>query len=315
MVGAVGRTDLLGPEPREQLARRLYRALHDEVLTLPDELPVYPTHGAGCFCSAPGAAERTTTIGRERATNSLLRTPDEDTFVTELLAGFGTFPGYFSRLPELNRRGPRLYGELPALARISVDDAVVALQQGALVVDARGITAFAAGHSRGALSIELRPIFASWLGWIVNPDRPLIFVVDDDQDRADLVRQCLTVGYEHLLGEIDGGFAGWRDAGQTIATIELIDVGDLTRSGTVLDVRQHNEYASGHIGGAVNIELGSLSETSVPDGPLTVMCGHGERAMTAASILHQRGDRDVAVLAGGPGDWSARTGHPLSTGP
>src|SRR5690242_16127682 len=90
MVGTVGRTDLLGPEPVERLTRQLFHALHDRILTLPDDLPVYPTHGAGSFCSAPGASERTTTIGHERATNMLLAIDDEDTFVRTVRAGFGS---------------------------------------------------------------------------------------------------------------------------------------------------------------------------------------------------------------------------------
>src|SRR6185436_16598467 len=146
MVGAVGRTDLLGPEPREDLARQLYRALRDEILTLPDELAVYPTHGAGSFCSAPGAPERTTTIGRERATNPMLAIPDEDTFAERLLAGFGSFPTYFSRLPELNRRGPRLYRTLPALDLLDVAQVRELIAAGAVLVDVRTIEDFAASH-------------------------------------------------------------------------------------------------------------------------------------------------------------------------
>jgi Zn-dependent hydrolases, including glyoxylases len=313
MVGTVGRTDLLGPEPREDLTRQLYRSLRDEILTLPDELPVYPTHGAGSFCSAPGATERTTTIGRERATNSLLHAPDEDTFVSELLAGLGTFPSYFSRLPELNRRGPRIYGRLPTLARLSIDDTVAALEQGALLVDVRTIADFAAAHIPGALSIELRPVFASWLGWLVEPDRKLIFVLGDDQDRAELVRQCLTVGYEQLSGELDGGFDAWRAARQTVASIDLVDARELV--GAVVDVRQRDEYLSGHVPDAVHVELGALSDAPMPTGPVTVMCGHGERAMTGASILEQLGHQHLAVLAGGPDDWAARTGNHLAIGP
>lgn len=312
MVGTVGRTDLLGPGPREDLTRQLYRALRDEILTLPDELPVYPTHGAGSFCSAPGATQRTTTIGRERATNALLRATDEDTFVRELLAGLGTFPAYFSRLPELNRRGPRLYGHLPALTPLSVDETASALEQGALLVDVRPIADFAAGHVPGALSIQLRPVLASWLGWLVDPDRRVVFVLADDQDRAELVRQCLVVGAEQLAGELAGGFEAWRAAGHAIATIDLVGPGRL--DGTVLDVRQRDEYERGHVPGAVNAELGALPDTSVPDGPVTVMCGHGERAMTAASILEQRGRHDVTVLAGGPEDWTAHAGTVLETG-
>jgi hydroxyacylglutathione hydrolase len=311
MVGTVGRTDLLGLAPREDLTRQLYRALRDEILTLPDDLAVYPTHGAGSFCSAPGATERTTTIGRERATNTLLQAPDEDAFVRQLLAGLGTFPTYFSRLPGYNQQGPRLYRDLPTIARLSVDDARSQLERGALLVDVRPIADFAAAHIVGSLSLELRPVFSSWLGWLVDPDRPMVFVLADDQDRTELVRQCLTVGYEQIAGELDGGLTGWRDAGLPVARIDVVDAERLR--GSVLDVRQDNEYAAGHIPGAVHVELGALPSTPVPVGRVTVMCGHGERAMTGASILEQRGWRDLAVFIGGPDDWSARTGAPLET--
>ncbi len=313
MVGTVGRTDLLGPEPREELTRRLYRSLRDEILTLPDDLAVYPTHGAGSFCSAPSATERTTTIGRERATNPLLRAPDEDAFLGQLLAGLGTFPTYFSRLPELNRLGPQLYGDLPQLARLPLADARSLIERGALIVDVRPITDFAAAHIPGSLSIELRPVFSSWLGWLVAPDRPLVFVLANDQDRAELVRQCLTVGYEQLAGEINGGLDAWRDAELPVTSINLVDTGG--RLGTVLDVRQRSEYEDGHIPGSIHVELGALPRTPVAEGAVTVMCGHGERAMTGASILEQRSRHELSVLVGGPDDWSRRTGNPLETGP
>jgi glyoxylase-like metal-dependent hydrolase (beta-lactamase superfamily II)/rhodanese-related sulfurtransferase len=312
MVGTVGRTDLLGPDPQEDLARQLYRALRDEILTLPDDLAVYPTHGAGSFCSAPGASERTTTIGRERATNPMLAAPDEDSFVKQLLSGFGSFPTYFSRLPEVNRLGPRLYGTLPALDRVSVAQLRALLAAGAVLVDVRPIEDFGAGHIRGALSIELRPVFESWLGWLVEPDRPLVFVVGDDQDRSELVRQCLSIGYEHLAGELDGGMTAWRAADLPEATVRI--VGPDALEPNVVDVRQRNEYVAGHVHDAVNIELGSLPDMfdAVPAGPVTMMCGHGERAMTAASILIAHGTADVSVLAGGPADWASATGRTLA---
>src|SRR5205823_8743719 len=112
LVGSVARTDLIGPEQTEALARSLWRSLQERILALPDDLPVYPTHGAGSFCSAPAGGERTTTIGREKASNPLLSAPDEDAFVARLLAGLGSYPPYFRELREVNRRGPRVYGAL-----------------------------------------------------------------------------------------------------------------------------------------------------------------------------------------------------------
>jgi glyoxylase-like metal-dependent hydrolase (beta-lactamase superfamily II)/rhodanese-related sulfurtransferase len=309
MVGTVGRTDLLGVAPREGLTRRLFHALRERILTLPDELPVYPTHGAGSFCSAPGASERTTTIGRERATNALLAITDEDTFVREVLAGFGTFPPYFARLPEANRRGARLYGALPELHALDLDQFRSATARGAVLIDARTIEAFAENHIPGALSIELRPVFASWLGWLVDANAELVFVLDEDQDTRDLVRQCLDVGYENLAGVLACGMPAWIEARLPTASIPLVEIDAV--DGAVIDVRQANEYAAGHLPGATNIELGAIAQAELPDGAVTVMCGHGERAMSAASILEARGAAELRVVVGGPDDWAARTGRPL----
>ena len=139
-----------------------------------------------------------------------------------------------------------------------------------------------------------------------------MFVLGDDQDRSELVRQCLSVGYEHLAGELDGGMAAWRAADLPEATIEI--VGPDALGPNVVDVRQRNEYVSGHVPGAVHIELGSLPDAldAVPDGPVIMMCGHGERAMSAASILTAHGRVDVSVLAGGPDDWATATGRALA---
>jgi glyoxylase-like metal-dependent hydrolase (beta-lactamase superfamily II)/rhodanese-related sulfurtransferase len=309
--GWVARTDLIAPEQTEPLARALYRSIRDRLLSLPDETPVYPTHGAGSFCSASAGQERVTTIGRERAANPLLADTEEDSFVRQLLSSFGTYPTYFARLREVNRRGPAVYGtEPPALATLSVDGVQRLLAEGAELIDARPVRNVAAGHIPGALSIELRPAFASWLGWLVPEDRPIVFVLDADQDWTDLVRQSLKVGYENLAGELAGGMAAWRAAGlpETRVGVERIAAAD----GTVLDVRQLSEYEAGHLPGAIHIELGSLKRADdLPSEPIAVMCGHGERAMTAASVLERAGHRDLTVLLGGPGDWARSTGRPL----
>ena len=242
----------------------------------------------------------------------LFRIDDEDTFVEQLLAGFGSFPTYFSRLPELNRRGPRRYAQLPELDRLDVDEVDRHVDAGAVIVDARPIAEFAAGHVPGSVSNALRPVFASWLGWLVDLDRPIVIVAGDDQDRAEIVRQCLDIGHEDLVGELDGGIDAWRAAGRQITGIPLVDPDEMV--GTVIDVRQRSEFDAGHVPGAINIELGALAHSTVPDGPITVMCGHGERAMTGASLLAARGHRDVSVLDGGPDNWAAWSGQPLAVG-
>ena len=315
MVGTVGRTDLLGPEHAEELAHEQFHSLRDRILALPDDLPVYPTHGAGSFCSAPGGGDRVTTIGDERARNPLLQRNDETEFVATLLAGFGTFPAFFRRLPEVNRRGPRIYGAMPEVARLALDDFRAAVDNGATVVDARSFVRYGAGHVPRSLSIELRPVFATWLGWLVDAERPVLFVLDDAQDRHELVRQCLTVGIESLAGELGGGYRTWADAGLPVASIDLIDATALDGP-HIIDVRQRDEFLAGHVPGARNIELGALDAADAPpSGRVAVMCGHGERAMSGASVLERAGVSDLAVLVGGPGDWAAVTGRTLATEP
>jgi rhodanese-related sulfurtransferase len=318
LVGGVARTNLLSPEQTEPLARAAYRSLHQRLLVLPDELGVYPTHGAGSFCAAPAEGERTTTIGAERRHNRLLAAPDEDAFVAELLAGFGSYPPYFRRLRDRNRVGPELLGtDWRTLPLLSADRVDQHLAGGGVLVDARPIAAFAAGHIPGALSIALRSAFASWLGWLVDDTLPLVFVLDDDQDRGEVARQCRTIGYDRLLGELAGGVATWRAAGLPERQLPLVPVEQLDDGpGPVVDVRQASEVAGGCLPGAVPMELGTLAEDPTAatrlEGPVTVMCSHGQRAMTAASLLERAGRTDLRVVLGGPQDWRRATGRALT---
>ncbi|MGH9153382.1 MAG: MBL fold metallo-hydrolase [Acidimicrobiales bacterium] len=310
LVGSAARTDLISPDRTEELARSLWRSLHERVLTLPDDLPVLPTHGAGSLCSTAAGSERATTIGRERAANPLLGAPGEDAFVELLLAGLGSYPPYFLRLREVNRRGPVVHGPAtPGLRPLGPADVRRRAGAGAVVVDARPVEAFAAGHVPGSLSIPLRPAFATWLRWLVPDGAPLVFVLDGAQDRADVVRQARKVGYERLDGELAGGMAAWRAAGLPETRTALVAPDELG-SRRVLDVRQEAEVAAGRIPGARHVELGRLSAVpDLPAGGVAVVCGHGERAMTGASVLERRGVSDVAVLAGGMEAWA---GHARS---
>ena len=316
IVGSVARTDLVDASRADELARLEYHGLHDHILTLPDSLAVYPTHGAGSFCSAPPGAERTTTIGRERESNPLVRAPSEEAFVHTLLSSLGTYPTYFHYMPAENRRGPKVLGTFPPLPQLDLAAFRTQMDAGATVVDARQVEAFAAGHIPGTLSIALTTSFESWLGWLVDKSKPVLFVLDDTASRRELVRQAMTIGYDNLAGELAGGIDTWRAAGLPVATTPLIYPPDMpersTASRQILDVRQESEYEAGHIPDAVHIELGALpAATNVPSGPLIVMCAHGNRAMTAASILEQRGKTDVTVLRGGPELWAEVPGRSL----
>jgi glyoxylase-like metal-dependent hydrolase (beta-lactamase superfamily II)/rhodanese-related sulfurtransferase len=313
LVGAAARTDLVAPEQTEPLARAQHASLR-RLARLPDATAVWPTHGAGSFCSAPPGAERTTTIGRERATNPLLAAENEDAFVGQLLGSLGSFPPYFLRLAEVNRRGPPLPpadGGLPSLSPEQLTDI-----PGAEVIDVRPPAAYAGGHIRGSLAIPLRAQFATWLGWLVpDPGTPLVFVRDPNQDPGEIVWQARKIGYDNLVGELTGGVAAWAAAGYPAAALPLLDPAHV-QSGQVdparvLDIRQDREYAAGHLPAARHVELGALPAAALAPGPWVTMCGHGERATTAASVLERAARHDVAVAVGGPDDWAQATGTSL----
>jgi hydroxyacylglutathione hydrolase len=314
LVGSAARTDLVSPERTEELARAQYRSLQ-RLAQLDDEVAVWPTHGAGSFCSAPPGAERTSTIGAERATNTLLRAENEDAFVSQLLASLGSYPPYFLRLGEINRRGPTPLSGDDTLRSLSTGDVARLATEGAQLVDVRPVPDFAHAHVPGSVSIPLRPVFATWLGWMVEADGPIVIVRNIDQDPAEILWQARKVGYDQIVGELDGGLASWTEAAMPTGSIPLVSAESL-EDAAVLDIRQDSEFAAGHIPGAAHVELGDLATgtAAVPSRPTVVMCGHGERAMGAASLLARAGHREVAVLDGGPTDWAQATGQTLERG-
>ncbi|MEV6205190.1 MBL fold metallo-hydrolase [Streptomyces sp. NPDC051771] len=313
IVNSAARTDLLGPERTGELARAQYRSLR-RLAELPDETAVWPTHGAGSFCSAPPGAERTSTIGAEKRANPLLAVPDEDAFVEALLASLGTYPAYFDRLGELNRRGPAPLTAQPLLPALAAAQVRTLMADGGHVVDVRPAADYAAGHVPGSLSIPLRGTFATWLGWLLPDTAPLVFVMGEDQDPSEVVWQAYKIGYERLAGRLAGGMNAWLADGNPQVTTAFVTA-DRAAGRPYLDVRQEAEFAAGHVPGSVHIELGVLEAAAadVPAGPV-VACGHGERAMTAASLLERAGHTDIAVLDGGPADYAAAHGRRLAQG-
>jgi glyoxylase-like metal-dependent hydrolase (beta-lactamase superfamily II)/rhodanese-related sulfurtransferase len=311
IVGSAARTDLLGAEHAEELARAQYRSLK-RLAELPDPVAVWPTHGAGSFCSAPPGAERTTTIGAQKQANPLLAAPDEDAFVRQLLDSLGSYPAYFDRLGEINRRGPAVFTTAPTLSSLTAAEVRALLGQGAQLVDVRPVADFAAGHIPDAVSIPLRDQFATWLGWLLPHDSPLVFITAPGQDLAELTWQAWKIGYERLAGRLE--MPAWAADGGKQQRIELLTA-DRIAGRPVLDIRQHAEHLAGHIPGAVGIELGELeAHSSEAPTAAVVACGHGERAMTAASLLQRAGHQGLAVLDGGPADWTKATGRPLKVG-
>ena len=322
LVGAVARTDLLGHEHATGLAHQLYRTLHERILPLGDDVVVYPTHGAGSFCTAAASTESTTTIGRERRTNLLLAQPGPEAFTERLLASMPSYPTYFDQMRAINRRGPRLLNRVPRLARLAPQEVQVRQRRGEAVVDMRSIHDYARGHIPGVYHVELRPAFASWVGWVVPFGSPVILVSDTPLVHEYAVRQLIRIGYDELPGYLDGSMDAWQRAGLPVEQASRLTMrelrGRLERGEplVVLDVRQAHEWRTGHLPQAIFLEAGDLPRAGLElphDRTLAAHCGHGERAATALSVLERRGYRRLALVTGGIDDWR-QAGGPVERG-
>ena len=326
LVGAVGRTDLLGAEHAVPYARGDVRSLHDVLLPHEDSVMVYPTHGAGSLCSTGIASTSWSTIGFERRHDPLLAPMEVDAFARALLAGQPAFPRYFARMRPINQAGPRLLGGVvPEIPPLSLEALDVALGEGALVVDARAPMAHTRGHIPGSLSIPAGSSFGTWLGWVVEADRPVVLIVEDPADLDDLARQALRIGFETIVGYVAGGLDAWRDAERPVETGERLELdalaSKLSAGGAdapfLIDVRQPAEFEAGHVPGSRHIGAGELPEMldGLPrDRPIAMICASGYRSSVAASLLQAAGFTRVAAVGGGVPDWAA-LGYPIDYGP
>ncbi len=314
IVGGAARTDLLGHDLTLPLAHQLYHTLHDKLLTLPDVVNVYPTHGAGSFCVAPTSPDRTTTIGRERRSNPLAQAKTEEEFMARALSGLPSYPVYYKEMRPINQRGPKLLGGVPVLKPLSAEEVHGQIERGAhaLILDVRPKRAFAEAHISGAYGIELDAPLVTWAGWLIPFGAPLILVAESAADREQAVRQLIRIGFDNLPGYLEGGIEAWIKAGHRTESVPILSVAELRerlKSGDpliVLDVRQASEWAEGHIPGAIHIENGRLPYDDLPlptDRPIAVHCAHGARATAAISVLSRRGYRNLLQVKGGFAAW------------
>lgn len=303
IVGGAARTDLNGQERTDELSRAQFTSLR-RLAALPGDTLLYPTHGAGSFCSTGASTPGSSTIEAERRQNPLLSVEDEDEFVTRLVSGLGSYPRYFAHLRDLNRAGSPLLRALPEADEIAPETARDAMQHGAYLIDGRDWTTWALAHPQGAISIEVRPAFASWLGWVVPFGAPFVLVLEP-ANATEAIRLARRIGYDRIEGWTT--FDAWSAAGMPEASLDTVDpeqaADRVSRGALLLDVRQKTEYASQRIPGAAHLELGDIIAGKSPEASdVITYCGHGERSATAASLLARRGLR-VANLRGGTTAW------------
>lgn len=298
LVGSAGRSDLLGEERAETLARLQYGSVN-RLAALPDDAGLYPTHGAGSFCTTTGARSVTSTIGEEKKANPVLAYVDEEDFVKGQLANLVPYPAYYRHMGPINLHG---------LAEPDMDVPLLqSIPEGVTVVDARPRDRFAAGHLPGALGIELRDSFGTWVGWLTEHNTPLVLILDDDQDSEEAVRQLIRIGHDDIRGisrNPEDGLVSYR-------TVSREEYAEAAQAGAqLLDVRAPNEWETGIIDGSVLSYLPDLAVSTPsgldPDQPVWVVCGSGYRASIAAGILQDRGFDPVVLSDGGATDLLGR---------
>jgi hydroxyacylglutathione hydrolase len=322
IVGSAGRTDLMGPEATFELTRAQYHSLN-RLSALSDHTLVFPTHGAGSFCSSsPPGKERTSTIGRERESNPALADGkmDEGVFVERRLTGLLAYPSYYSHISPINRAGPRVFGDVPVPRGLAPSQVAERIEDGAWVVDGRERRAFAAGHIPGSIAIELDDSFASYVGWIVPFGAPIVLVLPEDrpEDEAaiEASRQLFRIGYEAVDGFLRGGVAAWVEAGWQVRSYPVSSVDELATAvekgrARVLDVRQQTEWDVGHLEASTHLFVGDVDDriAEIPrDREVWTVCATGHRAAMAASLLDRDGIPVRLVTPGGVPDVMARIG-------
>jgi glyoxylase-like metal-dependent hydrolase (beta-lactamase superfamily II)/rhodanese-related sulfurtransferase len=319
LVGSAGRTDLLGPVLTDALTRDQQRTLQ-RLATLPDATEVLPTHGAGSFCSAgPASTKRVSSIAAERFANQTFRAAGDsfEAFRAQANGGLGRYPAYYAHMAPINRAGPRVLGRLILPPPLDPAAFEAAASTGATIVDARDRTAFAAGHIRGALNIELDGTFAGYVGWLVPFASKLVLVLPEGQPDAleAATTELLRIGYEWVPGHLAGGIDAWQSSGRAVATYETTTMRathDARASGAdgdrvLLDVRQPIEWEQdGVVPGTERIFVADLPArlAELPEGaPVTVFCKSGSRAAIAASMLDAAGVDVRVVTDGGAARW------------
>jgi glyoxylase-like metal-dependent hydrolase (beta-lactamase superfamily II)/rhodanese-related sulfurtransferase len=310
-IGDVGRPDLSKSHTSEELAGLLYDSLHKKLMKLPDDVLVYPAHGAGSLCGRNMRAERSSTIGTERLTNYALQIRSRGEFMHQLTSNLPARPDYFQQDAEINRGGATSLDELPELSPVPAAKLRSMIDDGIPALDVRPPEEFAAGHVPGSINIGLSGQFASWAGSLLGlKSRPLL--IADSEPRIDEARMRLArVGIEELSGYLEGGLSGWKQAGLPLEQLPQMTVQDLNqrRRGPglqVLDVRRAGEWEAGHITEAQLWPLDRFKE-ALPQmdksAPVAVHCKSGYRSTIACSLLMRAGYRNVTNVVGGFDAW------------
>lgn len=311
-LGDVGRPDLAVKSDlsREELAGMLYDSLHNKIIPLPDDITIYPGHGAGSACGKNMSSETVDTLANQKANNYALQPMSKQEFVEVVLDGQTAPPAYFPKNVMLNKEG---YGSIDSVLETGLvalkPDAFEALanERDALILDTRNENDFTKGFIPNSIFIGIDGSFASWVGTLIADIQQPILVVTDKRREEEVVTRLSRVGYDHSIGYLDGGFEAWREAEKQIDTIASISPDSFMNSAiadeaTVLDVRRPGEYLDGHLADAQNVPLDYLNDYMDKlqrNEKYYLHCKGGYRSVIMASILRSRGFENLVNIEGG----------------
>lgn len=314
-IGDVGRPDLAqnGDVTQDDLAGILFDSLRTKIMTLPDDITVYPAHGAGSACGKSMSKETSDVLGNQKRFNYALRTDmTKEEFISEVTSGLTEPPQYFPENVKMNRDG---YESIDTVLERG-DQALSpeafeakANNTGALILDTRNPEDFAKGFIPNSINIGIDGGFAPWVGALVPDLKHNILLVTEPGREEEVVTRLARVGYDYAIGYLDGGFDVWKKAGKEVDAVISLPAEKFAkryREGNVkvIDVRKPDEFESGHVKGAENIALDTINDnmsTLSKNETLYVHCAGGYRSMIAASILKSRGFDDVVNIEGGFG--------------
>jgi hydroxyacylglutathione hydrolase len=309
-VGDVGRIDFYGPEEAPRMAKNLYNSIFDKLLPLGDGVILCPGHGAGSVCGGAISKREHSTLGLERVQNPVLQKNKEE-FIKFKVSEHHETPPYFRKMEQYNLNGPPLLGYLPNPDPLSPNELQNQMKLGAVVVDTRTPPAFGGAHIKGSYSIRLSrlPVYA---GWVLPYDKPIILVLENNQDLELAVRYLIRLGYDQIVGYLRDGIDAWYNQALPTEQLGLLTVQELKKRLDrgddlfVLDVREKGKWDEGHIEGARHIYAGHIErrlDEMPTDRPIVVACNTGNHASLVTSILSREGYEEVYNLLGGMAAW------------
>jgi len=311
-IGDVGRPDLAQKSDltSHDLAGLLYDSLHQKLMPLPDDVIVYPAHGAGSACGKNMSKETSDTLGHQKQVNYALKAATKEQFIKEVTEGLLPPPYYFSKNVQMNRQGYESIEKVVSRSLTPLSPEAferVANHENALVLDTREPQLFKDGFIPGSVNIGIDGDFAPWVGTLITDIEQPILIVAEPGREEEIVTRLSRVGYDGALGYLEGGFEAWEKAGKETDRIESISAEEFARrfktdALQVIDVRKPGEYEAEHVADAKNIPLNYISEhmAGFPKSGVTyIHCAGGYRSMIASSILKARGYDNIIDIAGG----------------